>query len=490
MKNLYSNSPVSFLQSSALLIASICIIILRYPSFLFQPRMWAEESIYYETFFSNLSFIDGFDAMIYPAYYVLISRIVGLLASLVDPENAALVTTICGLIVLLIPIVIIIFGKSKYWSGINQKMILSAFLIFSCTTGEMWMNSTNVGFIMAVVTFLILIDENPGNYFKKSFYILLLFLAILTGPISLLMSPFFLYRFVQKKESIYLIYCSLFLMLGLLQISYFFIAQSLETAVANPNRGIFMPSSIIDSFFYWISPNIIFPIFGYFAAVGFRTLAVLGNQNPEQLISMSQSLPYNLGEVVSLVIFLLPVLSIMLGGIVLAIYIYFFKHSNSDERVYLLILFAYLSILLTALSLGGHGGFKYSYVCTFVLMFFLFQRFSNLSLGIERSAIKTVITLSLLIGVLEYYPRVISFSPDYRSNHELAWPNWQNEVAIWKENPSYKIKIWPHLRDDTNIWPARSVVWTIDLSNDHTWDYAGGYRYSEELAKFFENKSD
>ena len=110
--------------------------------------MWAEESIYYETSFSNLSFMDGFDAIIYPAYYVLISRIVGLLASLVDPKNAALVTTICGLIVLLIPLVIIIFGKSKYWSTINQKIVLSAFLIFSCTTGEMWMNSTNVGFII------------------------------------------------------------------------------------------------------------------------------------------------------------------------------------------------------------------------------------------------------------------------------------------------------------------------------------------------------
>ena len=36
---------------------------MRYPSFLLQPRMWAEESIYYETSFSNLSFMDGFDAI-------------------------------------------------------------------------------------------------------------------------------------------------------------------------------------------------------------------------------------------------------------------------------------------------------------------------------------------------------------------------------------------------------------------------------------------
>ena len=102
MKNLYADSRVSFLQACALLVVSVCVIVLRYPPFLLQPRMWAEESMYYETFFSNPSILDGFDSVVYPAYYLLISRIVGLLASFVDPANAALVTTLCGLIILLI----------------------------------------------------------------------------------------------------------------------------------------------------------------------------------------------------------------------------------------------------------------------------------------------------------------------------------------------------------------------------------------------------
>jgi hypothetical protein len=100
------------------------------------------------------------------------------------------------------------------------------------------------------------------------------------------------------------------------------------------------------------------------------------------------------------------------------------------------------------------------------------------------------VSLSLLIGVLEYYPRVISFSPDFRSSQESEWPNWKNEVAIWKENPSHQVRIWPNLRQDTNIWPARSEVWTVDLSNDKTWDSQGGYRYSEELSNFFQDISN
>ena len=179
MKSLHSGSQVSLLQSFLLLVLSIAIVVIRYPSYLISPRIWAEESIYLETFFSSSNFLDGFDALIYPAYYVLISRISGFLATLVSPENAALVTTVCGLVVLLIPLSIILFGNSTYWATLRQKIILSAFLVFSCSTGEIWMNSTNVGFIMAVATFLILIDENIGNFLKKLIYGLCLSLAIL-----------------------------------------------------------------------------------------------------------------------------------------------------------------------------------------------------------------------------------------------------------------------------------------------------------------------
>ena len=490
MKYLHSNPKVSLFQSSLLLLASTLIIIIRYPSFILKPRMWGEESLYYETFFSNPNILDGFDALIYPAYYVLISRIVGFLASLVDPENAATVTTICGLIVLSIPLMIIFFGNSKYWSTMYQKVFLSAFLIFSCSTGEIWMNSTNVGFIMPVVTFLILMDENPGGYLKRFLYSLCLFLAILTGPISLLMSPFFLYRFIQRKEPVYLIYCTLFLVFGLLQISYLLVVSSLEVPIGNLSRGIFNPISFTESYIYWISPNIIFPIFGYFLATAFRTFALLSHQNPEQLISLSELLPFNAGAIVELLIYIAPVLIIFISVITFIIYIYFFKRSNIDEKVYMLILFAYLSPLFTVLSLGGHGGYRYSYICSFILLFYLFQRFIFLSSGLERSFIKSAISISLIVGVLEYYPRVISFSPDFRTGEEPEWPNWKNEVITWKNNPSYKVKIWPYLREGTSLWPERVDVWSVDLSNDKYWDDVGNHKYSKELADYLQTSDD
>ena len=77
MKVFQSNKRVSIPQSFILFAVFVLIVILRYPSYLTNPRIWAEESIYLETFFSSSNILDGFNALIYPAYYLLISRISG-----------------------------------------------------------------------------------------------------------------------------------------------------------------------------------------------------------------------------------------------------------------------------------------------------------------------------------------------------------------------------------------------------------------------------
>ena len=106
---------------------AICIILiaLRYPPFILKPRLWAEENLYYELFFSAEKWWHGFDALIYPAYYVGLSRFAGFLASLFDPIYAAVITTYFGFFILLIPFAIIFFGKCSYWNNLEKKAILS-----------------------------------------------------------------------------------------------------------------------------------------------------------------------------------------------------------------------------------------------------------------------------------------------------------------------------------------------------------------------------
>ena len=169
MKNSRTDFKVSFFQAASLLIASVCIIVLRYPSFLLEPRMYAEEYLYYETFLNSQFWWEGFDALIYPAYYVFSSRIAGFTAAQFDPSYAPLIMTLYGLIILAIPLTIIFFTNCKYWESLRSKLILASFIIFSLSTGEIWLNSTATGFIFPVAAFLILIDNNTQNKLKTFF---------------------------------------------------------------------------------------------------------------------------------------------------------------------------------------------------------------------------------------------------------------------------------------------------------------------------------
>ena len=112
-----------FNQNFLLVFLSFVIVLLRYPDFILKPRFWAEESIYFETFTSVESAFTGFNASLYPSYYVLLSRISAFLASLVSLENAPLVHTLIGLFVILIPRIIIATSDFHLWKDIKTKVI-------------------------------------------------------------------------------------------------------------------------------------------------------------------------------------------------------------------------------------------------------------------------------------------------------------------------------------------------------------------------------
>jgi len=476
-------APYFFLGISAV------VIVLRYPPFLLSPRLWAEESIYFETFFSAGNWWEGFDALVYPEYYLLIPRMAGFIASLGDPSGAALVTTVTGLVALLLPLAIIFFGNSKYWGTVSQKLFLAGFLIFSCSTGELWLNSTNAGFILAVVTFLILLDELPGSYAKRLFYGLCLTLAILSGPVSLFMAPLFLYRYIERKEHHVLVYCILFLLLGAFQVAYFIVCQGLDSPIGSDSRGLWVLDNPNSSFFYWVSPNIIFPFFGYFAATGFRAAMVLADTDPLALLNFIGTLP---APAIHLTHFLtqhLSYVSLLLLIAFLLLFHHEWSRSGHETRIYIMLPFIALSLLLTALSLGGEGGYRYAYLCAFILLFYFLQKFHNQPPGGERTFIRRLLALSIVIGVLEYYPRVISYTPEFRDPQSEPWPAWTEEVARWRESPGYRPRVWPYLRSGDGPWPARTAVWRVNLETPEHWDKAGHLRFSQAVVHLLNSKS-
>lgn len=476
-----------------ILVFIVFIILIRYPSFILEPRFWAEERLYFETFHHLSKWWEGFDTLQYPAYYNFLSRFGGFLASLVGLSYAPLATTLFGMVILISPLLIIFFTQSKYWDNLEKKIILSAFLIFSCSTGEIWLNSTNPHFIFPVITFLILLDENLKSSAKRLLYNFCILIGAVSGPFALMMSPFFFIRYLRYREKPVLIYCLIFLIFGLLHLLFFYV--SYISGVGNMNRlgegDISGSLSMVDRMTFIFQFNVIFPIFGYFLSLIFRLFMNLINAGIDSSYYsiIIEILPTSLENYFSKSLYLLGkvslAISLLIFGLLGYIFYKLYKISNLEEKINFLGLFIYLSIMISLLSIGGHGGFRYSYITSFILLFFIYHKFLSSSKIIlpGKKIAKFIIFFSISVGILEYYPRVLSYSPEVvtQQNDKIDWPIWKEEVANWRTNNEYDPVVWPYLKNRDILWPNRSSVYTLSLNSTDDWNSRGNQKFSTNL---------
>ena len=468
------------------LLILFALILVRYPGFVTEPRIYGEESIYYETFFHN-DVLDGFDALVYPSYYSGFSRVAGFLASLVEPESAAAVLTLFGFLVLITPILILFLTDCKYWDSLQKKIVLSLFLILSCSTGEIWLNSNDASFIIVIGTFLILLDDNLASRAKRIFYALYIAFAVFNGPITLIMAPFFAFRYYDTRQKQFFNYCLILFFLGIVHVLYYLV--STNSGIVSPSRFA-TDRDLIRSFIFLVSTNILFPLIGYFLSILFRVgldTAYLGLDKSPYLEVIDRIFPEFIGSGIKQVFYILTSMASFLVGIcfvALIVIIYReFKKSNLEERVYFLSLFIYLTLVLTVLSFAGLGGFRYAYVTGFILLFYLYQGLMFDKEKVKGVLVRFLLIFSITIGIVEYYPRTISFTSSVLFGESVKWPNWEGEVGLWRKDSSYQPKVWPYIKKTNGIWPERVDIWKVDLNKPRAWQEVGGKKFSEELSK-------
>ena len=151
--------------------------------------------------------------------------------------------------------------------------------------------------------------------------------------------------------------------------------------------------------------------------------------------------------------------------------------SGKEDRVYFLYLFLYLSLSMSFLSLGGDGGFRYSYITSFILLFFLYTKLP-IQENFQHNFIKYILFLSIFIGFAEYKARMVSYSSD-------NWPIWKEEVFLWRGDKDHNPLIWPSIKPDNPPWPKRDVAWSVNL-NHNQWTESNK-KYSEELIRYIDN---
>jgi len=493
-----SKSKNYWVYSLSSLLIFFGLILVRNPVYVNTPRFWSEEQKYFETFLHMGNWWEGFDVLMFPSHYIFLFRVAGLLATFPELESAPIATTIFGFLILIIPLLVLFFTDCKYWNSLQKKIVLSLFLIFSCSTGEIWLTSTNIQSMIPVSSFLILLDDNLVSRLKKIIYSVIIATAVITGPTTLFMAPFFILRYIQTRHKQFLNYCFILFFLGLFHVLYFFVSINSGLGLQGRFASEFDP---IKSFIYLMSPNFIFPLFGYFASIIVRTgldIIHIGLDTtpylnaPPYLALIGKIFPSFLATGIENIIYFLIKVKILVFGLCVSVFVFIFyfefKKSDYEERTYFLSLFIYLAFLLGALSLQGLGGFRYSYLTSFILLFYLYQKLFFDKEKIKRGLIKFLIIFSVTIGIFEYYPRTISYSPDVPFGEDAVWPVWSDEVALWRKDKEHKPRVWAYLKKSNGIWPERKRVVTANLNEPEYWRKYGKKKFSEELLKIYSSQ--
>jgi len=475
------------------LLSFFFLILIRNPIYVTAPRFWAEEQSYFETFYHVGNWWEGFDALMFPTHYIFLLRVAGLLATFPELEYAPIATTTFGFLVLIMPLLILFFTDCKYWDSLQKKIVLSLFLIFSCSTGEIWLASTNVQTMLPVSSFLILLDDNLTNKLKKVLYSIIIACAVVTGPTTLFMAPFFLLRFIQTKHKQFLNYCLILFFLGLLHLTYFFVSRHAGLTFDGRFASEFDP---IKSFIYITSPNLIFPLFGYFASIIYRTgldIVHIGLENTPYLELTAKVFPGFLATGIENIFKFLAYIKLFIFSTCFLAFIlifYFeFKKASHEGKTLFLSLYLYLGFLLGALSLQGLSGFRYTYLTSFILLFYLYQRLAFEKEKVKKGLIKFLLIFSVTIGILEYYPRTISYTPSTLVGENAKWPVWKEEIDMWKKDSNHLPRVWPYIKKTNGIWPERKRVFIANLNEPEFWEkYGGKKKFSEEFLKIISSK--
>jgi hypothetical protein len=133
-----------------LLLASTLVIVLRAPALFLEPRFWAEEGAIY---FSYAFRRPWYEVLFAPhlGYYALYPHLASLVATrTVELADAPLVTTSMALLAQLIPVTLILWSKAELWLGPARKIIGILIVIFTLSSGEIWLNSINSQFFFAL----------------------------------------------------------------------------------------------------------------------------------------------------------------------------------------------------------------------------------------------------------------------------------------------------------------------------------------------------
>jgi hypothetical protein len=363
-------------------------------------------------------------AQIQQGYFSLWPNIATTIAAKLTPLSyAPLITTVLAFLIQIMPMAIILWSRSAYWESPLKKILGVCIILFVPASYGVWLNTINSQFFFTVISYLLLFEASDINIGRKWWYRILLICSGLTGPVSCLLSPFFILKAWKEKKS--------------------------EAIV---QAGIMAACSIIQIFVIWFSytyDSIPTPIRFTYGTLSIQVIASILWTQSIALTLLNREIAYKFYELINTAYMSGGYVHgvITLGLIITEILFYFFISSGLSMLQKLMFLGSYFLIILLSVAaslppdkltliLPGTGG-RYFYAPNTILLltilvniYFAKDSFKKL----KNCILISLLAFALALGLINYKKIPLKHAD---------WPKWKDEIAKWQEQPEYKVKIWP-----------------------------------------------
>lgn len=407
------------------LVAAGAVMYWRAPSLLQAPRVWAEEGTVYLAFAYNHSWLQALIAP-HQGYYGLFPNVASLLALAVGGVRyAPNVTTWLAFSVQLVPVAIVVWGTSSLWDHWYQRILGVLVILLAASSGEVWLNTINSQFYLAIVTFLILMEDmSKTRSARRWIYCALLLLCGLSGPVSCFLLPVFILKAILQRNRETTIQIGILGLCVVVQGWAWWVSQSAGLTLASRIGNLDLPSIVAVIF----NRTMVAPILGQtFAGTSAAWLASIRKASLYQFGWLSFGLGLGMAGFFSALCWR----TLKRNGLILGSFL----------------LVASLSVI-TALvppQLGKivlvnpQAGIRYFYAPS---VMFLMLLLANIQFNLANLK-KWQTLLCIVLLAVGLVTGAAHYKPDIKQFMSVSWPRWEYEVYNWQVNHNYELQIWP-----------------------------------------------
>jgi hypothetical protein len=421
----------------------VAAIILRAPFLLLHPRFWAEEGTGWFQYASSHSAIQTL-FFVHPdsGYLNLLANLAAVFSSLAARISLAIApaaTTLTALLIQVLLIAIILFGKSRLFDSLWKSVAGCLIILFAPTaTSEIWLNTINsMSYLGAIALVLLFLDTSTSPSWARWAWRGVLVLCGLSSPYAVALLPLFVLSAWRDKDAEKRIHALILLCCSIVEVT-FVVWSKLAGVRTFAMRGtqVLWDASMVNVF----GGQIVGPAIGYPGQQEFLGLSGLYGAWTSASVFPHQHMS-----------------SLLLGGwacLMLIAAILWCLRGKSTYSISNLLLAAFiiLATLTCVTSLQAIPLGRYAFMPGLAFLLLLWVNTNYSQSRITPYVCSVFLSYGLANGIM-----------DYKQRPDPGAKDWASEVRIWRTDHAHKLRIWPSFWQESITYNAASAGVSLAL---------------------------